>query len=65
MFPLSLCGGVCTQGLPCTLCCQTTAGSFILAFAKWEVSFRSRIKAFPSGEPGVCGKVVASGALIL
>lgn len=57
--------GCVYTGAAHTLCCQTTAGSFILAFAKWEVSFRSGIKAFPSGEPGVCGKVVAAGALIL
>lgn len=57
--------GCVYTGAAHTLCCQTTAGSFILVFAKWEVSFRSGIKAFPSGEPGICGKVVAAGALIL
>lgn len=57
--------GCVYTGAAHTLCCQTTAGSFILAFAKWEVSFRSGIKAFPSREPGGCGKVVAPGALIL
>lgn len=57
--------GCVYTGAARTLCCQTTAGSFILAFAKWEVSFRSGIKAFLNGEPGVCGKVVTAGALIL
>lgn len=57
--------GCVYTGAAHTLCCQTTAGSFILASAKWEVSFRSGINPFPSGEPGGCAKVTAPGALML